>query len=407
MPLFKFRARDQDGKLIVGSRSAQSADNLSLLLMKEAIFPIDISLAHQKSGFVQSITHLFQGKQMNSDQLSLFARQMHTLLKAGVTITTALRQLASNAPSPSVSHAFSGMAERLEGGQELGTAMQDYPDMFTPIMIGMIRVGQNTGRLDEAFLSLSQYLELEAMALKRIKSALRYPTFILVAIISAIIMINVFVIPTFATIFTQANVVLPLVTQFFISISDFFIHDWVALLFMVAIVVAGTIYYLKTPKGKLAWHTFEFKIPIIGSILRRIVLLRFARSFSIVIHSGIPLVEGITLTAYALNNEYACREVLAMRDSIQRGKNLVQAASDSALFTSLELQMLSVSEETGELGAMLDQIAAYYHREVDYDLKRLNEVIEPLLIVVLGVVVLMLAFAVYLPIWNLVTLVHS
>jgi MSHA biogenesis protein MshG len=169
--------------------------------------------------------------------------------------------------------------------------------------------------------------------------------------------------------------------------------------------VASIVKYIKTPKGKMKWHRLLMRLPIVGPVLKKIVLMRFAQSFAITIRSGIPLIEGIELTAQSVNNEYAKHQILLMQDIIERGNNLAQAAAASQLFSPLELQMLSVSEETGELASILDQIAAYYKREVDYSLKRVNDIVEPFLILILSAVVLILAFAVYLPIWNMAKVV--
>ena len=244
--------------------------------------------------------------------------------------------------------------------------------------------------------------------MKRLKGATRYPMFVLTAIVVAIILVNIFVIPTFANVFQRANVPLPAMTVFLINMSAFMRLYWLPLLLLICLAISTFYYYIKkTPQGQLSWGHYKMHMPVLGQIVKRIVLLRFAQTFSVVVNAGISMVEGLTLVADAIGNPYARREVLLMQDAIQRGKTLTQAATGSDLFTSLELQMLAVSEETGELGTMLEQIAIFYQREVDYDLKRLNDIIEPLLTVALAVMVLMLAFAVYLPIWNMVKLVHT
>ena len=408
MPTFSFQGRDIDGKLIAGKRLAQSADSLSGQLLKESITPVQIKLVADSTNPFRQLRELFQNNAVETDELSMFSRQMHTLCKTGVPITSAIKQLAENSRSQRLADALRGMVEHLESGQDLAGSMQRYPNVFTPIMVSMIRVGQNSGRLDEAFLRLNQYLELEANTVKRLKGAARYPMFVLIAIVVAIILVNIFVIPTFANVFQRANVPLPAMTIFLIGMSAFMRKYWIPLLVLICAIASMLYYYVnKTPQGQLAWGHYKMHMPILGRIFKRIVLLRFAQTFAVIVNAGISLVEGLSLVAEAIGNPYARREVLLMQEAIQRGKTLTQAATGSDLFTSLELQMLSVSEETGELGAMLEQIAIFYQREVDYDLKRLNDIIEPVLTVALAGMVLMLAFAVYLPIWNMVKLVHS
>ncbi|SRR5579883_12756 len=406
MPTFNFEGRNPEGKLMIGKRLSQSADTLSAQLLKERITPIRITPINAETDYLDAIKGFFSGGKVSLEELGLFSRQMHALVKTGVPITAALRQLAENARSARMANALYGIVEKLEGGQDLVTAMSAYPKIFTPIMISMVRVGQSSGRLDEAFLRLNQYLELEASGMKRVKAALRYPAVVFVSVICAIIFINILVIPTFSKIFTQANLELPTATRIMIAISQFFVEQWPYLLVALAIIVGSLIYYFRTPRGKYNWYRYQFKIPGFGDVLRRTVLLRFSQAFAITIESGIPLLEGLTLVAHTINNTYAEQEILDMCESIRHGNNLTQSAAGSKLFTPLELQMLSVSEETGELSQMLNEVANYYRREVDYDLKRLNDMIEPMLIVLLAIVVLILAFSVYLPIWDMVKMAH-
>lgn len=406
MPTFNFHGRASNGNAVSGRRLAQSADNLGSQLMKEGIIPTSITLASEEANSFAKILDWIRGSNVTLDELAIFSRQMYTLTKAGVPLTASLRQLAENSRALRMSNALNGLVENLESGHDLASAMQEYPETFTPLMISMIRVGQNSGKLDEAFLKLNQYLEMETSTIKRIKSALRYPIFVLVAIIAAVILINLFVIPTFARVFAQSNIPLPKITQVFVSLSQFILHYWYLVLFFIGVIIFSFYRYLSTPEGKLLWAQSQLKIPIIGIIIKRIILLRFSQSFSVVVSSGVPIIEGLGLVAQTVGNEFAKKEVLLIQDSVQHGKSLTQSVAETKLFTPLELQMLSVSEETGELSNMLDQLGLYYRREVDYDLKRLSDMIEPVVIVGLAIVVLMLALSVYLPIWDMVKLAH-
>ncbi|HLB58098.1 MAG TPA: type II secretion system F family protein [Gammaproteobacteria bacterium] len=406
MPLFAFQGRDTAGKSIAGKRVAQSAESLSGQLFKEGVTPIHIVATEENLTIWKTLKNKLQGNRVRLDELSMFARQMYTLTKTGVSITLAIKQLANSARSPRMAYVLNNIAESLESGQDLSSAMQRYSDVFSPLMISMIRVGQDSGRLDEAFLQLNQYLELEGSAIKRLKAALRYPTFVLVSVIAAIIAVNVFVIPTFARVFAQANIALPAMTVFLVNVSRFFTEDWEWLLLIMGLLITASYFYLKNPAGRIKWDQYKLKIPIMGPLLKRIILMRFSQTFAITMNAGVPIIDGLTLVSKTLQNAYAAKEVFAMREAIQRGQSLSQAARSCALFTPLELQMIAVSEETGELGVALEQIASFYQREVDYDLKRLADSIEPLLISLLAVIILILALAIYLPIWNMVQLVH-
>jgi MSHA biogenesis protein MshG len=403
MPIFHYQGRDDTGKLVSGRRMAQSSDTLSAMLMKENIIPITIKSADDSRSLWEKLNDKFEAP-VTRDELGVFSRQMYSLCKTGVPLATALKNLAASMHNRTMRNGLLGVVEHLESGQDLASAMQSYPKIFTPIMISMIRVGQSSGHLAESFLRINQYVELEGSAIKNVKSAMRYPMFVLIAMVAAMVLINIFVIPSFSRVFAQAKVELPPATLFFIATSNFIANYWVLVLVVIIAASGSFYYYINTLEGRYKWDKFLLHIPFLGVMLKRIVLLRFSQSFSITINSGIPLIEGIELISQSVNNEYARRRIILMREAIERGNNLAQAAAITDLFTPLELQILGVSEETGELGNMLDQIASFYRREVDYDLKRLGDIVEPILIVVLSAMILVLAFAVYMPIWNMAKL---
>ncbi len=407
MPIYVYQGRNNGGEFVTGKRLALSQDALAMELLKEGVTPISISVESKTESLWQSLKAKWGHKKVSLDRLSMFARQMYTLHSSGVTLTVALRQLAQTMKTPRLSDAIYKMIEDLESGKDFPTAMQQHADVFTPIMISMVRIGQNTGRLDEAFLNLHQFLELEASAIKQIKTVLRYPTIVLVAFIIASIVITFFVIPTFARVFSQANLQLPLMTQILVGGSAFIVSYWYVFVIFFGAIVWSIRSYLKTPKGQYNWDRVQLRIPIFGRLLRRILLLRFAQTFAVVVKSGIPLVEGLGLVAQSIQNRFVQNQIQTMQSDIEHGKSLTQAATTVDLFTPLEIQMLSVSEETGELSAMLEHLANFYQREVEYSLKRLGDIIEPVLIVGVAILVLGLALTVYLPIWNLINIVHN
>lgn len=406
MPNFKYEARDMNGNFLSGERLADSPDSLSAQLFNEGITPINITLDQDKINYFQKLKLLFEKKQVNNAELALFTRQMYTLSKAGIVISSAMKYLARTSRSVYFSQVLFGISQRLESGQSLSSAMSQYPDVFSPLIIAMVRIGQSTGQLENAFLQLTEYLELEESTIKRVKTAIRYPMFVTIAIIVGVVIINLLVIPTFSKVYIRANIPLPWITSMLISISNFFLTYFKYFLGLFIFFLILIRAFLKSPRGKYLWGKYQLKIPIIGFLLQRIILLRFSETFTIVVNSGVPISEGLNLIAQSINNQFARQEILTMRENIERGSSIFQAATSCKLFTGLELQMLSISEETGELGAMLNEIALYYQREVDYDLKHLIDVVEPILLLGIAVMVLFLALAVYMPIWNMVKLVH-
>ncbi|MDR3492184.1 MAG: type II secretion system F family protein [Gammaproteobacteria bacterium] len=401
MPIFYYEGRNRQKQLVKGKRLANSEFMISEQLMNEGITPIKIILFAEKKSLWTNFKNRFFSRAISTDDLGIFARQMYTLTKTGVPIARAIKHLADGSSNKSFANALYDMADNLEAGEDMASTMRAHSRVFPPLVINMVSVGQSSGRLAEAFLHISQYLELDSATLKDLKTALRYPMLVAVSMVVAITLINIFVIPTFSDMFAHSNMVLPLPTKILIEISNFFVHHWVILLFGSIALGASTYFYFKTVNGKLRLDRFLLKVPVLGKIIRGTILMRFAQTFAMTIESGIPLIEGIDLVAESINNEYAKSRIALMHEAVERGNSLTQAATLTNMFNPLELQMLAVSEETGEIAIMLEQIASFYKREVDYDLKRLSSLIEPLLILILSGMVLVLALAVYLPIWNM------
>jgi MSHA biogenesis protein MshG len=265
----------------------------------------------------------------------------------------------------------------------------------------MVRVGEMTGRLEDIFLRLSQHLEFEVEMTGKVKSALRYPTFVVAAMVVAILIVNLFVIPVFAKMYEGLGAKLPLITRALIGFSNFTIEYW-PLLAAVAIgsFVAFRL-WVATPRGRYVWDRSKLRFPIAGKIITKATLARFARSFALTIKSGVPLVHALSVVARVVDNDYMGTRVEQMRDGVERGESILRTAVAAGVFSPVVLQMVAVGEETGALDELMLEIAGMYERDVEYDLKNLASQIEPILIVFLAVLVLILALGVLMPIWGL------
>ena len=265
----------------------------------------------------------------------------------------------------------------------------------------IVHVGENTGKLDESFLQLSEYLEREQETRKQLKAATRYPMFVIIALVIALVIMNLKVIPIFSSMFEKFNAELPPMTLFLLAMSDFFINYWPHML----VALAGSIVlgrrYLATEAGRYRWDKAMVKLPIVGSIIERTLLGRFARSFSMMTRSGVPLTSALNLVADAVANSYMSDKIVGMRRNIEKGESLSRVAASSTLFTPLVLQMINVGEETGRVDELLSEVAEYYEREVDYDLKSLTSKIEPILIAIVAGMVLVLALGIFTPMWDM------
>jgi MSHA biogenesis protein MshG len=296
---------------------------------------------------------------------------------------------------------LSDVHRQLQGGRELHAALARHPKVFSPIFIALVRVGENTGRLDDAFGHLADYLEVEKTTRERIQAAVRYPLVVFTAIAVALVIMNIWVIPTFADAFARYDAELPLMTRILIGTSGFFAAYWPMILMAMLAAVFGFRAWIRTPRGDLAWSAFLLRAPLIGNIIRKAILGRFAQSMALTIRSGVPLVQALNVVAGVVDNAFVRDKVQSMRGGIEKGDSVSRTAAATGLFTPLVLQMLSVGEETGALDQLLEETALHYQAEVEFELKRLSDAIEPIMITIIGVMVAVLALGVFLPLWDL------
>jgi MSHA biogenesis protein MshG len=402
VPLYAYRGRGARGELITGSLEASDEGAVADQLQRTGITPVDIkpTTAASASDAAGRLAALFAPKVTLVDTM-LFSRQMYTLLKAGVPILRALAGLQESAINNTLKAVIADLRVSLDAGRELSSAMRRHADVFSEFYVSVVRVGEATGQLEEAFNRLAGYLDFEREVRERIKTALRYPTIVLVVITAAIAIVNFAVIPAFAKIFEASKVPLPLLTRFLIKMSDLFLAYWSFLVMAIAAAVFAFISYTRTPQGRYNWDRFKLRIPIAGKIIFKATLARFARAFSLASRAGVPIVQGLTVVAAVVDNTFLARRVEQMREGVERGESVLRTAVTTGVFTPVVLQMIAVGEETGELDDLLSEIADMYEREVDYEIKNLAASIEPIITIVLGVLVLILALGVFLPIWEL------
>lgn len=406
MAVFNYRARSTRGDLLEGRIEAASADQVAAQLVSGGITPVEIKEgAATKSDDRVPLLERFGAHAPDLTDLVLLCRQMYTLLKAGIPIVRGIRGLGQSTPNPRMTAVLHEVAGDLESGRELSAALARFPAVFAPIFVSMVRVGENTGQLDTVFARLAAYLEFDRTTRERIRTALRYPTMVLIAIGIAIGIINVFVIPAFANVFKSGHVELPLATEILIATSDFFVAWWKPLLGALVVTVFGLRRYVKTDAGRYRWDKLKLGLPIFGRIVQRATLARFARAFGLAYRAGVPLIQALTVVARAVGNDYVAERVLEMRNGVERGDTITRTAAATGLFTPMVLQMLEVGEETGAVDDLLEEVADFYEREVDYDIRNLSAAIEPLLIVAMGIMVLILALGVFLPMWDLASAV--
>jgi len=403
MASFSYVGRNAQGAQVKGTIEAASTAAVTEQLSKQQIIPINIeeSKGSATSAGGIDVGELLGFSAVTLDDLIVLCRQMYALMRSGVPILRAINGLSESSSSAKMRDVLAEVAEKLEGGYALSSALNSHPRIFTSLFVSIVHVGENTGQLDNAFHKLATYFEREQETRKRIKAAMRYPTFVLSAITVAIVILNIFVIPTFAGMFSKLGADLPWATKALIASSNFFMNYWPHMLVVGIGLFFGFRYYVRTPAGKLAWDKRKLKIPIVGSVIERSILSRFTHSFAIVIKAGVPMTSGLSLVADAVDNDFMRDKIIAMRAGIESGESLLRTAISSKLFTSLVLQMIAVGEETGRVDELLEEVGDYYEREVDYDLSTLTARIEPILLLIVASMVLILALGIFTPMWDM------
>lgn len=401
MPHFAYTGRDERGQMVQGELEGTDSGGVAGELLGLGVTPIDITAVAEPKEPGQDLFARFSEKKLTHNDVLLFSRQMNTLLKAGVPMMSALQGLETSSENKSVARVMRELREGLESGIELSACLAREPKVFDPFYVAMVRVGEFTGTLQEVFLRLFRHLEFEKFMRDQVRAAIRYPAFVIITMAVAIMIINVFVIPSFAKAYAGFKADLPAITKGLIAFSNLTVNYWPVLLVVLAVLGFGFRWYINTGRGRLVWDEFKLKLPIAGPIVRDATLARFSRSFALAIRSGVPAVQALTIVAGTVDNAHMARKIETMRAGVERGESLRRAALASGIFTPLVLQMLTVGEESGELDEMMSEIGEMYERDVEYSLKNLSAQIEPILIVGLGILVLILALGVFLPMWDL------
>ena len=401
MASFAYRGRNSDGGTVSGRVEAPNLDAAAEQLFGNRITPHEIREAEDTATGNVSLRQILSSDRISDVERITFARQMHNLTKAGLPLDRAIRGLEASLANPGFKRVLRDVVANLERGNTLADALAQHPKVFNDLFISLVNVGENTGRLDLAFADLAKYIEVERTTSKQLKSATRYPMFVLAAMAGAIAVITVFVIPAFSGVFERLGASLPWQTKALIATSDFAVTFW-PLMIGVAVLSYGAFkFWSLSHSGGIQWARIKIRIPLVGSIFERIALGRFAKTFAIMGRSGVPVVRALSIVAEVVGNKYIGSKIIERGGGVSRGESLYLTAQRSNIFLPLVLQMIAVGEESGNLPDLLDEVSDFYDGEIEYDLNRLTESIEPILIIFIAALVLVLALGVFLPIWDL------
>ncbi|MCX7946722.1 MAG: type II secretion system F family protein [Hydrogenophilus sp.] len=414
MPVFRYRARTSSGELTTGTVEATNAEQAATQIVGRGWIPVAVEeVPADRRGTVKGgsrkegelpewLSWLDPARRAPKlDDVLFFTRQFYSLVKAGVPTIVALNRLADTLPNVRLGEAVREIARDIEAGRDLASAFARHRSLFGTLYLGMLRAGEESGKLEEFLQSLGVYLERDKVTTQRIKAALRYPAIVLTVITIAVAILTIFVIPQFASVFAGAGMELPLPTRIILGVSKFMQEFWWVVLGGMAAAYWGFYRYTETPRGRLWWDEIKFRLPKIGWIVFRATLARFARATAMTFAAGVPTTLALQLIARATDNEFLAGKISQMAEGIERGESMVRAAARTRVFSPLVLQMIAIGEQTGRLDEMMQEVADYYDREVDYDIEHLSDLIEPVMLLIVGGMVLVLALGIFLPMWEM------
>jgi len=401
MDWFRYKGRNGRGELMQGRIESHSAQAVAQWLLASDIAPISITAQAKPVKQPDWLLKITGENRVPVLELLMFTRQMGNMVRAGLPMMDAIDGIRKSTGSRAMARILQAVREELDRGSNLSDALAKHPQVFDDLYVSMVRVGETSGDLEQAFQGLYKQIEFDRDMRKRVKAAVRYPSFVLTALAIGVSVLMVFVIPVFARTYSQLKADLPPLTVLLITTSNFVRHYWWLVLSAMSLVGFGVRRYVGTPNGRHAWDKFKLRIPVVGKVFAKVTAARFCRTFALAVRAGVPLVQSFQLTAKVVGNAFYEQRINQMRLGVERGDSLSRVATAAGIFAPLELQMISVGEKTGEIDVMLEQIALIYQEDVEYEVARLAESIEPALLVTMGVLVTIVLLGVFTPLWDL------
>jgi type IV pilus assembly protein PilC len=397
MAVYTFKGTDAQGKSVSGERTAESKAQLQHLLRRERI----MAKAIKEKGKEFTLPKLGSGRVASKD-IAIFFRQFSVMIDAGLPLVQCLEILAGNQENVEFQKCLNGVRTTVEGGATLANAMRGFPKVFDDLTTNMIEAGETGGILDVILQRMAIYLEKIVKLKSAVKSALIYPISVLAIAGGIVGALLKFVVPIFANMFSSMGVTLPLPTQIVIGLSHFVGNFWWVFIAAMGAFAFGIVQIRKDPNGRYQMDRFMLSLPVLGPVLRKIAVARFTRTLGTLITSGVPILEGLAITARTSGNAVLERALMKVRKSVEEGRTIVDPLREAGVFPNMVTQMIGVGEATGAMDAMLQKIADFYEDEVDAATKNLLTLIEPAMIVFLGVVVGGIVISLYLPMFSMI-----
>lgn len=388
-----------------GELEAPNLEAVVTVLRHRRIRPIPNRIREKGKGLEKEITIPGFGEKVKTKDLSIFTRQFATMIDAGLPIVQCLDILGEQSESKLLRNTVRTIRQDVEGGATLADALRKHPKIFDALYINMVEAGEAGGVLNTVLNRIALFIEKANKLKKKVKGAMIYPCAIIAVAVIVVSILLIFVIPVFAELYGSMGKALPAPTQITINISNWFVASWYYLLFAIGGVVAGVRFYYQSDQGRINIDGLLLRLPVIGDMLRKVAVARFSQNMAILLSSGVPILEGLAITARTAGNKVVEKAIMDSRVSISQGKTVAEPLAESKIFPPMVCHMVAVGETTGGLDGMLRKIAEFYEEEVDDAVASLTALMEPMIMVVLGVILGGLVISMYLPIFQLGSLV--
>ncbi len=402
MRVYQYVATTEDGKRIVGMYRAETEDEVIAYLTKEGLIPVKIVERSSLSGVKKRKKHVHRG--INTDDYLFLARQMSVMLDAGVPLLRVLEVIESETSSLELSKVLKEIRDSVASGLSLERSMAKFPRVFNKMWLNIVKVGEATGELGRILKSLADHLERQAAFVKKIKSGLVYPAFLLVMTIVAVLFLSLFVIPKFRELFRGFNQTLPGLTIMVLSFSDFMRSHFIFLLLILGVSLFLVKVFVSTPTGRHLWDRMVLEFPVLRNFVRVAIMQNISANLAILAESGIPVLTALDIIAESMGNQIVADYMLQIKSRVREGVPLGIAFEETGFFDNVMCQMISVGEEVGDISEILDRLAKYYDEEMENNLIKFTSLFEPMMLLVMAGMIGLLVAAIFLPIFKMATL---
>jgi len=402
MTVYNYKARDSKGSAVKGAMEAPSVDELSLKLHKMGYMPVQIKAVNK----FPDLEFSFIPNRISTEDKIMFYLQLSNLINSGISIMSALNILSKQIENRRLRSAILSVARSIESGESFSAALSGHPRIFSRLMISMARAGEASGKLGAILARFAEYTEKQAELSQKIKGALFYPALLLCAGVAVIMLIVTFLIPQFTQIFLKAGIKLPLATLILYNFGMFIKNYWLSVIFILVFIYFVVKYSIDTAVGALAWDTLKLKLPVVGVLYLRALVVRFARTFSTLAASGVPILESLNILRDVIGNKRMAQVIDNARFSVERGERISDSFRLASDFPGDAVHMIAVGEETGDIDGMLKKIADIYEMYLGYSIKKLTVIIEPLFLVIMGGMVGLIMLSMLLPIFDMIKILR-